>query len=110
MSEDLILRVYHLKNTKNEAALQEVQALIAKYGIKATKPESDDITLIRLSISYATISFAVYTALDKSIINYPVTEKEIGLDNSQDFFPNFVPSLLSNVEMKKEIITLLYHY
>ena len=119
ISKDLtrLLGLFHVRgpnvikitidNTKGgKSAVDSITTLKDRYSLKANKPKGNDITLPRLSMVFAIPSYQVYETLKSSLTSYPVTEAELGISGSQDLFPNYIPCLISIMDLKDNKIGL----
>uniref|UniRef100_A0A891H5J2 Nucleoprotein n=1 Tax=Solenopsis invicta virus 14 TaxID=2810810 RepID=A0A891H5J2_9VIRU len=85
--------------TGGQQSFDRISELIRRYDIKSRAPSPTDITLPRISMIFASISWLIYKACAEHITSYPVSSAEIGLDNSQIFSFNFVPCLLRSTDL-----------
>lgn len=93
-----------VKNTSgSQDAYDKIKALQKLYDLKSKGPNSTDITLPRLSMIFARVSNEVYLALEKNgTLNHPVSATDISIANSQRLFPNFLPCLISEIDIKSQ--------
>lgn len=85
------------KNTAVEGTRDKIMKVVTDWHVKSkTDGVVDTITLPRLSMLFAPISYAVAKLLQGKDHIYPVTENEVDIEGSSLFYPNYVPIIFAD--------------